>query len=85
MQATLSWLIELHSGRVQPSGAAFAPHYQRSWFIPILRDEEKRWLRVVKEFSSIQQVVNSNIKIEPRSTDSKYRVTLFFFLINLFI
>ena len=38
-------------------------------------DEEER-LWAVKEFARIQQVVNSGITIEPRSTDSGYMVTL---------
>lgn len=76
MQVTLCWVIALHSERgIQPSGADSAPCYRRSRIIPIVRDEERR-LRAVKEFARTQQVVNGGIRIEPRRTDSKYRVTL---------
>ena len=74
-QVTL-WVIALHSERdIQPSGADSAPCHWRSRIIPIVRDEERR-LRAVKEFARIQQVVNGGIRIEPRRTDSKCRVTL---------
>lgn len=72
----LCGVIALPSERgIQPSGADSAPCYRRSRIIPIVRDEERR-LRAVKEFARIQQVVNGGIRIEPRRTDSKYRVTL---------